>query len=34
MDFTEAAQAVQISDYPDRYGAWEAAAHQWLAALG
>ena len=34
MPFTEAAQAVQISAYPDRYGAWEAAAHQWLAALG
>jgi hypothetical protein len=25
---------VQNSAYPDRYGAWEAAAHQWLAALG
>ncbi|MGC5221869.1 LysM peptidoglycan-binding domain-containing protein [Micromonospora sp. DT81.3] len=34
MPFTEAAQAVQISAYPDRYGGWEAAAHQWLAALG
>ncbi|HEX5859127.1 MAG TPA: LysM peptidoglycan-binding domain-containing protein [Microbacterium sp.] len=34
MSFSEAAQAVQISAYPDRYGAWEAAAYQWLAAHG
>lgn len=34
MSFAEAAQAVQISAYPDRYGAWEHAAYEWLAALG
>ena len=30
MPFTQAAQAVQISAYPDRYGQWETAAHRWL----
>ncbi|MFS0854378.1 LysM peptidoglycan-binding domain-containing protein [Microbacterium sp. 179-I 3D4 NHS] len=34
MPFTEAAQAVQISAYPDRYGQWETAAHRWLALYG
>jgi LysM repeat protein len=34
MGFSDAAQAVQNSAYPDRYGAWEAAAYQWLAAHG
>jgi len=31
--FTDAAQAVQISAYPDRYGQWETQAHDWLASL-
>ncbi|MBD7958056.1 LysM peptidoglycan-binding domain-containing protein [Microbacterium sp. Sa4CUA7] len=34
LGFSEAAQAVQISAYPDRYGEWEEEAHAWLAALG
>lgn len=34
MDFGAAAQAVQISAYPDRYGLWEQDAYAWLAALG
>ncbi|HWR85411.1 MAG TPA: LysM peptidoglycan-binding domain-containing protein [Rhodoglobus sp.] len=34
MSFAEAAQAVQISAYPERYAQWEASAHAWLAALG
>ncbi len=34
MAFTDAAQAVQISAYPDRYGEWEQQAYAWLAALG
>lgn len=33
MPFTAAAQAVQVSAYPDRYGMWERQANQWLAAL-
>lgn len=33
MPFTEAAQAVQVSAYPDRYGMWEQQANQWLTAL-
>lgn len=32
--FTAAAQAVQISAFPDRYGQWEQQARQWLATLG
>lgn len=32
--FTDAAQAVQISAFPERYGQWEKQAHQWLATLG
>jgi LysM repeat protein len=34
MSFTQAAQAVQISAYPDAYAQWEAPAFSWLAALG
>jgi LysM repeat protein len=34
LTFTQAAQAVQISAYPDAYAKWEAPAHSWLAALG
>ena len=34
MAFTDAAQAVQISAFPDRYGRWESKAYGWLAALG
>lgn len=34
MPFTAAAQAVQISAYPDRYGQWEKQAYAWLAELG
>ncbi|WP_258566830.1 LysM peptidoglycan-binding domain-containing protein [Microbacterium sp. Se5.02b] len=31
MPFTAAAQAVQISAYPDKYGQWETQAYAWLA---
>lgn len=34
MAFTDAAQSVQISAYPDRYGQWETQAYQWLAQHG
>ncbi len=34
MSFAQAAQAVQLSAYPDRYARWEQPAHAWLAALG
>ncbi|GAA2016159.1 hypothetical protein GCM10009739_32200 [Microbacterium ulmi] len=34
MTFTQAAQAVQISAYPDYYAKWEQASYTWLAALG
>jgi LysM repeat protein len=34
MEFTKAAQAVQISAFPNRYGQWESAAFGWLAQLG
>lgn len=34
MRFTDAAQAVQISAYPERYGQWETQAYQWLASHG
>jgi LysM repeat protein len=34
MPFTSAAQAVQISAYPDRYGQWETQAYSWLALHG
>lgn len=32
--FGDAAQAVQISAFPERYGQWEQQAYAWLAALG
>jgi LysM repeat protein len=34
MSFAQAAQAVQISAYPDRYARWEDDAYAWLKALG
>ena len=34
LSFTQAAQAVQISAYPELYGQWEPAALAWLASLG
>ncbi|TDN93198.1 LysM peptidoglycan-binding domain-containing protein [Microbacterium sp. BK668] len=34
MTFSGAAQAVQISAYPDRYARWELAATTWLATYG
>ncbi|MFZ8757685.1 LysM peptidoglycan-binding domain-containing protein [Microbacterium sp. HMH0099] len=34
LPYADAAQAVQISAYPDRYGQWEQPATVWLAALG
>lgn len=34
MSFAAAAQAVQISAYPERYARWEQPANAWLAALG
>lgn len=34
MTFTQAAQAVQVSAFPNRYGQWETAAYGWLAQLG
>jgi N-acetylmuramoyl-L-alanine amidase len=34
LPLTVAAQAVQISAYPDAYAKWESAAWQWLAELG
>ncbi|KZE90669.1 LysM peptidoglycan-binding domain-containing protein [Microbacterium sp. TNHR37B] len=34
MEFSEAAQAVQRSAYPHRYGQWESQAYQWLERLG
>jgi LysM repeat protein len=34
MAFTDAAQAVQISAYPDKYGQWETQAYSWLALYG
>lgn len=34
MPFTDAAQAVQISAFPLRYGQWEAQATAWLAQHG
>ncbi|WP_426182253.1 LysM peptidoglycan-binding domain-containing protein [Microbacterium sp. TWP3-1-2b2] len=32
--FKDAAQAVQISAYPDRYDQWEAQAYKWIALYG
>ncbi|WP_051172552.1 LysM peptidoglycan-binding domain-containing protein [Microbacterium indicum] len=34
MSFGEAAQAVQISAFPDRYDRWRSAAYGWLATYG
>ena len=34
LTFTQAAQAVQISAYPDAYAQWEQSANAWLATLG
>ncbi|QNO38868.1 LysM peptidoglycan-binding domain-containing protein [Protaetiibacter sp. SSC-01] len=34
MSLTQAAQAVQISAYPDAYAKWETSATAWLAQLG
>jgi len=34
MSFADAAQAVQISAYPDRYAKWEHAAYTWLELYG
>jgi LysM repeat protein len=34
MTVTQAAQAVQISAFPDYYAKWEASARSWLAELG
>ncbi|MEV4775166.1 LysM peptidoglycan-binding domain-containing protein [Microbacterium sp. LWH12-1.2] len=34
LGFGAAAQAVQISAFPDRYGQWEAQAYEWLALHG
>lgn len=34
MAFADAAQAVQVSAYPDRYAQWEQPAYAWLAAHG
>lgn len=34
MAFGDAAQAVQISAYPERYGPWEAQAYRWLETYG
>jgi len=34
LGFGDAAQEVQISDYPARYALWEPQAETWLAALG
>lgn len=34
MTVTQAAQAVQISAYPDAYAKWEASARSWLASIG
>jgi hypothetical protein len=33
MTVTQAAQAVQISAYPDHYAKWEASARAWVADL-
>lgn len=34
MTVTEAAQAVQISAFPDAYAKWETSARAWLAQIG
>ncbi len=33
MSFTGAAQAVQVSAFPHRYGQWERQANRWLDTL-
>ena len=33
MSVAEAAQAVQVSAYPDEYAHWEASARRWLTVL-
>jgi hypothetical protein len=34
MSYAQAAQAVQISAYPDRYAQWEKPSYAWLEAHG
>lgn len=34
LSYAAAAQAVQISAFPDRYARWEQPSYAWLAALG
>lgn len=34
LSITQAAQAVQLSDYPDHYAKWEVSARAWLSELG
>ncbi len=34
LGFSQAAQRVQISAFPDRYGQWELAAYRWLELYG
>jgi hypothetical protein len=34
MTVAQAAQAVQVSAYPDAYAKWETSAREWLAQLG
>jgi LysM repeat protein len=34
MSVTQAAQAVQLSAFPDHYAKWEASARAWLSELG
>ncbi|CAH0287782.1 LysM domain-containing protein [Microbacterium sp. Bi128] len=34
LGYADAAQAVQISAYPDRYAQWESPASVWIAVLG
>ena len=34
MTLTQAAQAVQLSAYPDHYAKWEVSARAWLSELG
>ena len=34
MTVTQAAQAVQISAYPDYYAKWETSAQAWLSQIG
>ncbi|WP_139417327.1 LysM peptidoglycan-binding domain-containing protein [Agromyces laixinhei] len=34
LTVTQAAQAVQVSEFPDHYAKWETAARAWLSELG